>query len=116
MTNVPPAPPQHPVPRHPDGVRIPLLLSGIFNTFAALAWASTCIFAVVGIPLLVLAIFEFKAFLELGRGGPYAPMKGRVQTLGILEICTILTFNLLSMICGIIVLAQMATLDDDRPA
>lgn len=85
----------------PAGVRIPLLVSGILNCLAALGWISTCALSFLAIPLIVLAVYEFLTFAKLGESD-YRRHAGRVKTLQILEICSILLGNLGSMICGII--------------
>lgn len=85
----------------PAGVRIPLLVSGILNCLAALGWISTCALSFLAIPLIVLAVYEFLTFAKLGEPD-YRRNAGRVKTLQILEICSILLGNLGSMICGII--------------
>jgi hypothetical protein len=87
-----------------SGIRIPILISGIFNILAGLAWVSTCLLSPLAIPLLVLAVFEIIAFVKLGDPAQAQATARRVKTLGILEICTILLGNLASLVCGIIVL------------
>lgn len=95
------------------GVRIPLLISGIFNILAALGWASTCFLAFVGIPSLVLGIFEFIQFSKLGDPANRSRLVGSTRIIGILEICSVLIGNLGSLICGIIVLVNLNQLDDN---
>lgn len=108
----PPSPPTEPGPLHggpaPDygGVRIPILISAIFNILAALGWFSTCFLAIVGIPLLVLGIFEILMFAKLGDPAKAREAYARARTYGVLEICTILAFNVVSTVCGIIVLVN----------
>ncbi|MFO0963612.1 MAG: DUF4339 domain-containing protein [Phycisphaerales bacterium] len=90
----------------PATVSIPMLVSGIFNLLAALAYFATCIGAIVGIPLLLLAIFEFVTYSQ-GRTMDPQRYLARAKTLGILEICTILTGNVASLVCGIVILTQL---------
>lgn len=106
---VPHAPHVTSAPADRNGVLIPMLISGIFNIFSAIAWAFTC----VGIPLsallTVLAIFEFITFAN-GQTMPRGQIASRSGVLGVLEICTIITGNLGSFICGIIVVVNRGKL------
>jgi hypothetical protein len=90
----------------PATIAIPILISGIFNLLAALTYFATCIGAILGIPLLLLAIFEFVTYSQ-GRSMDPQRYLSRAKTLGILEICTILVVNPGSMICGIVILTQL---------
>lgn len=110
MSQTPPTQPG-PVPSDPSAVRAALLVSAIFNILTALGWAWTCVGIVLSVPLVILAIFEILHFSALGKP-PYGPKRSRAQLLGILEICTILAGNLVSMICGIIVLAMLDKVRD----
>lgn len=94
-----------------SGVRIPLLVSGIFNILAAIGWASTCVLAFIAIPFVVLAIFEFMQYGKLGDPAQRPRLTGSTRVIAICEICTIITGNLPSMICGIIVLANLPNID-----
>jgi len=113
---VPPiTPPADPPPAggaDPTPIRVAVLVSAIFNLLSAIAWAFTCFGLVLSVPLVVLAVFEILLFSRLGGSGPYAPLRGRVRLIGVLEICTILAGNLVSLICGIIVLAFLDKLHD----
>ena len=106
-----PAGPQHapgaPVdalpPRELSGVRVPMLIAGIFNCVVALSWFGTCFLFFLGIPLLVLGIFEIITFTKLGQSRAMQDAnRGKAKTFAILDICSILLFNLPSMVCGII--------------
>ncbi|QKK09509.1 MAG: hypothetical protein HND58_15950 [Planctomycetota bacterium] len=106
---------QH-APPHRDvsAVRIPMLISGIFNILVALWWGSTCFLFFLGIPLLVLGIFEFIQFSKLADPANHQKSIGSTRLIGIFEICTILVGNLGSLVCGIIVLVNLEKLDDRR--
>lgn len=104
---------QHPAPfRDVSALRIPILISGIFNTLGALGWASTCVFFFFGIPLLVLGIFEFIQFSKLGDPANHRGSIASTRLIGIFEICSVLVGNLGSLVCGIILLANLGKLED----
>lgn len=101
-------------PRDVSAVRIPILISGIFNILGAIGWASTCFLFFFGIPLLVLGIFEFIQFSKLADPATRQKSIGSTRLIGIFEICTILVGNVGSLVCGIIVLVNLEKLDDRR--
>ncbi|MEQ8850558.1 MAG: hypothetical protein RIB32_02100 [Phycisphaerales bacterium] len=114
MTETPPSTPQ-PVATQPDlsAIKVPLLISGILNCLTAIGWISSCFLFFLGIPLIVLAIFEFKAFAELNKPGANPPEhKGKTQVLGILECCSFLLGSVGSAICGIVVLVNLNKMDE----
>lgn len=88
------------------GIIAPLIVSAIFNILLGLFWISTCIGAIVGVPMIVLAIFEFIAMGKANSGHDRAGTVSMVQVIGVLEIIAGL-FNLVSLICGIIVLINL---------
>lgn len=91
----------------PAGITIPILVSGILNLLFTLGWLSTCFLAFIGIPLLLLAIFEFVTYSQASTMEPER-LLGRAKVLGILGICTIVLGNIGSMVCGIVILTQLA--------
>jgi len=97
-----------PLPARPDynSVRVPILVSAIFNILLALMWFGTCFLFFLGIPVLVLAVFEIIMFARLGDPAQAKGAAGRAKLFGILEICTILVGNVASLVCGIIVLVN----------
>jgi len=105
---------QSPMPgRDLSGVKIPMLISGIFHCLTALGWFSTCFLFFLGIPLLVLGIFEIMLFSKLG--GPRAEQdaaRQKAKTFAILDICSVLLFNIPSMVCGIIQMANHKQFDE----
>ncbi|MCC5821968.1 MAG: hypothetical protein LAT64_01620 [Phycisphaerales bacterium] len=116
-----PAGPQHapgaPVgalpPRELSGVRIPMLLAGIFNCMAALGWFGTCFLFFLGIPLLALGIFEIITFTKLGESrATQDALRSKCRTFAILDICAILLFNLPAMVCGIIQMVNHKQFDE----
>ncbi len=68
----------------------------------------------IGIPLLVLGIFEFIQFSKLADPATHQRSIGSTRMIGVFEICTILVGNLGSLVCGIIVLVNLDKLDDRR--
>ncbi len=116
MTETPPSTPQ-PVAAQPDltAIKIPLLISGIFNCIGALSWASTCFLFFMGIPLAVLAVFEFMQFAKLSKPDVNPPEhKDRTKVIAICEICSILCLSLAGLICGIIVMMNLTKMDKPR--
>lgn len=99
-----------------SGVRVPMLISGIFHCVVALSWFSTCFLFFLGIPLLVLGIFEIITFTQL-RGGRAQQdrLRSKSKTFAILDICSVLLANVPSMVCGIIQLANHSRFDDPPP-
>ncbi len=96
-----------------SGVRIPMLISGIFQCLTALGWFSMCITFPLGIPLLVLGIFELVMFGKLaGSREEQDIARGKAKTYAILDVCSILLLNLPSMVCGIVQLANHRQFDE----
>lgn len=118
-TNPQPAPDQPPAgnpslpARELSGVKIPMLISGIFNCLVALSWFGTCFLFFVGIPLLVLGILEIITFTKLGGSREMQDMnRAKSKVFAILDVCSILLFNLPSMVCGIIQLVNHKQFDE----
>ncbi len=89
-----------------------MLIAGIFNCIVALSWFSTCFLFFLGIPLLVLGIFEIITFTKLGGSrAEQDASRGKAKTFAILDICSILLLNLPSMVCGIIQMANHKQFD-----
>lgn len=108
------APPTGPTPSSaavpanwpPDMIAIPQLISGIFNIVAAVGWAFTCFGIILSIPLLILGVYELIAYSRARTADP-AKYLDSAKTYAVLDICTILTGNLASMVCGILMLTQI---------
>lgn len=99
--------------RNLTGVRVPMLISGIFHCIVALSWFSTCFLFFLGLPLLVLGIFEIITFTQLGGGrAQQDALRGKSKTFAILDICSVLLANVPSMVCGIIQLVNHERFDD----
>lgn len=81
-----------------------VLISGISNVLFGLGWSSTCILAIIGVPQLVLAIFEIIYFASAD-GMPPDKARGQAKVLAIFEIICGLA-NPFSLIAGIIVLVK----------
>jgi hypothetical protein len=90
----------------PDMIAIPQLISGIFNIVAAVGWAFTCFGIILSIPLMILGIYELIAYSRARTADPAKYLDG-AKTYAVLDICTILTGNLASMVCGIVMLTQL---------
>ncbi len=92
----------------PSTIAIAMLISGIFNLIAGLSWTLTCLGVLLGGPLIVLGIFELITYSG-GRAMEPNRYLGRAKVMAILGVCTILTWNLGSFICGIIILTQLTS-------
>ena len=111
------APPQQPVYGMgasgfpvPGGVKVPMLVSAIFNCLNVLAtpfWLMTIIYAWVPLVCIILLIFEFKMYASLNGRTPPSQHKGGATGIAVCQICTIIFGNLPSVICGIIALANL---------
>lgn len=96
-----------------SGVKIPMLISGIFHCLGALGWFSTCFLFFIGIPGLVLGIFEIITFTKLsGTRADQDAQRSKAKVFAILDVCSILLLNLPSMVCGIIQLANHKQFDE----
>lgn len=91
------------------GVTTPVLISAIGNILVALFYFGTCFLFFIGIPLVILCIFEF---IFYGSRFDRAPeeLASKARTLGIIEIVAGF-FNLISLVCGIIVLVNAGSLE-----
>ena len=87
---------------HP-GVKISVLISGIFNLLAGMFWISTVCGAFIGIPQLVLAIFELVYIAQVDRMS-LQDARSQAQLLAVFQIISGM-FNLVSLVCGILILA-----------
>lgn len=108
------APPTAPIAPPPAGtpawpptmIAVPMLVSGICNVLTALGWGSTCFFAFIGLPCLALGIVELVTY---GNGASLdrRAYLDRAKLLGILAICSVLFWNVPSLVCGIVILTQL---------
>jgi len=85
----------------PNNIRVAMLISAILNCIVALSWAAGCVTIFIGIPLVVLAVYEFMTYNKLGQPD-WRRYTDRTRTLQILEICSVLLGSLGSMVCGIL--------------
>ena len=97
------------VPHASDGNHYPVLVSAIGNTVFGLFWLFTFFGVVVAVPMFVLCIFKFMFDARAGRWRP-AQIASEARALGVLEVL-IGIFNLISFICGIIVLVNASNFD-----
>ena len=90
-------------------ITIMTLISGITNIIAALTWSSLIVVGTVGLGIIcvpitilpgVLGIFEIIYAANL-LSNPPKPVRPQ-QTLAILEICAILSGNVISLVTGIL--------------
>ena len=80
----------------------PVLISAIGNIAVGLIWFGTLICFPVGIPMMILCIFEFMYYGDSDQLSP----EELIRRAGILAICEIVCglFNLVSLVCGILLL------------
>lgn len=80
----------------------PVLISAIGNIVVGLIWFGTLICIPVGIPMVILCIFEFMYYGDSDRLSP----EELIRRAGNLAICEIVCglFNLVSLVCGILLL------------
>ena len=84
------------------GIKICVLVSSVGNILAGLIWISTLCAAPIGIAQIVLAIFEIIYFAQAD-SKPRHTALSQAKLFGILEIVSGI-FNLISLVCGILVL------------
>jgi len=96
-----------------NNVTVPILISGIVNVLAGLFYFATCYGIVLAIPMIVLCVFEFVFVSNAPRMHP-REVASKAQTLAVFEIIVGL-FNIASLVCGIIVLANASNLTRNRP-
>ena len=99
--------------------RVALLVSAIANLVMAagllITGAFLCFPLFMGVPLLVLGIYELRYRNMLDEpNDPRGPgaLVGPIRTIAVLEICTIVLGNVVSMVCGIVVLANQRELEE----
>lgn len=99
--------------------RTALLVSAIFNLlFAAgliIAGMFVCFPLAMGIPLLVLGIYElrYRAMLDDPPGTrPPGSLLAPIRTLAVLEVVSIALGNMPSMVCGLLILVNQRELEE----
>ena len=95
----------------PAPIAISQLVSGIFHLITATGWLLTCFGVVLSIPLTILGIYELIAYSR-ARATPPQQYLESTKTKAILDICSVLTGNLGSMVCGIVILTQLPAARD----
>ncbi|UYV13008.1 MAG: hypothetical protein NCW75_01675 [Phycisphaera sp.] len=108
----------------PNGVAIPMLISGIVNlmyaasaavsalVFGAATFGIGCACLVIPVPAIILGIYEIKMFNKLQGPPPYAQHRSAAHTIAIIQVITIIFGNVASFVCGIIALVNMNQLDE----
>ena len=90
----------------PTAVSVPQLVSGIFNLAVAAGWLFTCFGIVLTVPLAILGVKELLAFSRSRTSSPAEYIES-ARLLAIFAICTIITGNVVSAVCGIVILTQV---------
>lgn len=98
----------------PTAVSVPQLVSGIFNLVVAAGWLFTCFGVILTIPLAILGIKELIAFSNARTSNP-ADYLESARTMAVLDICTVITGNFGSAICGIVMLTQVGAARERIP-
>lgn len=96
----------------PDGLKVPILISGIFDILIGLGYTSLGCPAVIGIPMFILGVFELIHFSKAGG----ARRRDYAQSAKSLAVCEIIIglFNVVSFICGIIVISKASAVLSER--
>jgi hypothetical protein len=95
---------------HP-GVKICVLISGIWNLLAGLAWIATLCAAFIGIPQVILGVFELVFVAQVDRMS-LQNARSQSQVLAVFQIISGL-FNFVSLVCGILILVFANTRQPD---
>lgn len=95
----------------PSPIAISQLVSGIFHLITATGWLLTCFGVILSVPLTILGIYELIAYSR-ARATPPQQYLESTKTKAILDICSVLTGNLGSMVCGIVILTQLPAARD----
>lgn len=115
QASAPPTSPQAPagIPADwpPQAIGVSQLVSGIFNLIAAAGWLLTCFGVILSVPLAFLGVYELIAYSRARTTDPQRYLDS-TQTKAVLDICTILTGNLGSAVCGIVMLTQLPAARD----
>ena len=90
----------------PSTVTIPQLVSGIMQVLGGIAYISTCLGAILGIPLVLLGAWELVTYSKARSMQP-AMYAERTKVLAIIDICTSIGGNVPSAVCGIVTLTQL---------
>ncbi len=88
----------------PDDLKIPLIVSGVFNAVVGIAWAFTCIGLVATIPMCILAYHEIQLFQKADKIS-LTEFAAETKALTIYQI-VVGVFNTPTLICGIILMVQ----------
>jgi hypothetical protein len=91
---------------------IPLLVSAIWNCAAAVGYFFTCIGVVIAVPLIILAIYEFKLYVDLTNQQQIVD-PARVRKIAICEIIAGLV-SLVPLVAGIIILTNLPSVDINK--
>lgn len=95
-----------PVDWPPTAIAVPQLVSGIFNLIAAATWLLTCFGVFLTVPLAILGVFELLAYSRARTTAPGAYLES-ANRMAIFDICALITGNVGSAICGIVILTQL---------
>ncbi len=90
--------------RTPDELKVPVLVSGIFNLVFAVGLGATGCLIPLAIPLVILAYYEIKLF-QKADDIPTHEFAAEAKSLAIYEII-VGVFNTPTLICGIILIIQ----------
>lgn len=96
----------------PQIIMIPLLVSAIWNCAAAVGYFFTCIGVVIAVPLIILAIYEFKLYADLTNQQQIVD-PARVRKIAICEIIAGLV-SLVPLVAGIIILTNLPSVDINK--
>ncbi len=97
-------------PRPVDELKVPLLVSGIFNIVVGSIWAITCLGFVLTIPMWILAAYELSLYRQADDLSS-AELAARAKSLSVYQIIAGV-LNTPTLICGIILMIQSGKYED----
>lgn len=98
--------------RTPDDLKIPILISGIFNLVVGGVWAITCIGLLLTLPMWILAWYELSLFNKADKIST-EQFAAETKQLSIYQI-VLGIFNTPTLICGIILMIQAGRYEDPK--
>jgi hypothetical protein len=111
-------PADSPFTPQPHTARTALLVSAIvhlvFGGMLTLAGVFTCFPLILGVPMIVMGVYELSLRNALFAPGPYDHLVKPLRTVAIIEVITIILGNVPSMVCGIMLLINLHELTDPR--
>ncbi len=87
----------------PAAITVPLLISAISNVVFGLFWLCTIYGVVIGVPMFILAVFEFMLYAKIGTK-PVKDIAREASTLAIWQMVLGFFCNIPTFVCGILLI------------